>query len=193
MRTNNVLITNKASNPSFRKRFFVLIAAIVLALTIILIVVLVKNSEPKYENTGGEYEISFEKNDGFTEILNIYYNLPNSAPEEYFNEILSKGEVAKDYIHINDKGGESYISPTMLEAGVDHSNQNIEYISFDYIPAYDEVTVPVIDNITYHSFHDGKHDYIFESSDGTFTHVSGDLSNTYGSKLFAIDSYLMTL
>lgn len=193
MKTNNNLYSNISPKPSPKRGLIVIVSLIVVLLIIALVAFFINNSKRPYENTGGYYELSFEKVDGYNDMLNIYYNLPSELPEDYFNEILEKSGIDKNYIQINRDGGESFIAATKIDPSADLTGQTIEYISFDYVPPYDESTVPTIENVTYHSFRSGRHDYIFESAEGEFTHVSDDLSNTYDNKLFAIDSYLMTL
>ena len=146
----------------------------------------------KYENNGGYYEITYQNVDSFSEILNIYYNLPSEMPEEFFNEILESGKIDKGYIQKNENGGESYIATFPISSEEEVSQQNVEFISFNYILGDGETEVPTVSDVTYHSFRDGKHDYIQETDIGVYTHVSEDLSNSYDDKASAIDSFLMT-
>ena len=193
METINSLSPNNLNSPLIKKGLLALIGIVIISLVIVLASLLIKNSRSQFDNTGGYFEVNFKKNDDYSDMLNVYYNLPSEAPESYFSEILAKGDVDESFIRINRDGGESFISATAIGPDTNLTEQNVEYVSFDYIPAYDSSTVPMVENVTYHCFHDGKHDYIFESTGGEFTHVSGDLSNTYNNKTFAIDSYLMTL
>lgn len=193
MENDNTLNTNKTNKP-FIKKLLLAIGALAVVLSVVaIIVVVIKGKESMYENTGGDYEISFLREDDYSEMLNIYNNLATEMPEDYFYDLLNKGGVNKDYVQINNETGKGFIASTVIDPEVDYTGQNIEFISFEYIPGDGETTVNSIDNVVYHSFHDGKHDFILESSAGEYTHNSDGLTNTYGNKTFAIDSYLMTL
>lgn len=168
--------------------FGVSLVAMVIAITVFF----VKKNSLKYENNGGYYEIKYIKLKEYSDILNIYNNLPSGMTEEYLNQILEKGNIKADYVQINKDGGESYIADFQITPGMDFSDQNVEFISFNYLPGDGVTEVPSIEDVTFHSFHDGEHDFIQETSDEEFIHVSGDLTNSYDNKTFAIDSYLMT-
>ncbi len=189
---NNSFNTN--ARPTNWKRVAIIFAGIVVAILITTIIFsMVRQDSLKYENNGGYFNINYQKVDEFSDILNIYYNLPSEMPEDFFNEILDSGEVNRDYVQINEGGGESYIATFHVTPETDFSQQNVEFISFDYTPGDGETEAPMISDVTYHSFRDGKHDSIQETEVGIYTHTSDDLDNSYDDKASAIDSFLMTI
>ena len=189
---SNVINVNNIPKKTPKKKFIIpaIIGVAVLAIVAIVVVVII-NSNPSYEYTGGVYEITYEKSDDYSEMLNIYNNLWNEMTEERMMEMLEKGEIDKNYVQINKESGESFIAATPIESGVDYLGQEIEFISFTYLPGDDELTVSMIDDVTYHHYHDGIHEFIQESSDGVFMHYDDGLTNEYDDKTSAIDSYLM--
>lgn len=192
---NNVLITPNNPIKTSKKKFIIptIIGVVILAIIATVVIIMTINNSPSYEETGGVYEITFEKTDEYSEMLNIYNNLWNDMSEERMMEVLEKGGVNKDYIQINKDSGEGYIANIPIESGADYSGQNIEYISFTYLPEDEDLSIPIIDDVTYHNFHNGEYDSIYESSDGEYTHNSDGLTNTYEDKISAIDSYLMEI
>lgn len=180
-----------------KKKFIIptIIGVVVLAVIVTVVTILIITNSPFLdEETGGVYDISFEEGDGYSEMLNIYNNVWNGMTEERMMDVLEQGKIDESYVQINKETGEGYIANTPIESGVDYSGQNIEYISFTYLPEDEDSSMPSIDDVTYHCFLDGEHDFIYESSDGEFTHYSNDgMTNSYEDKTSAIDSYLMEI
>lgn len=190
---NDILLTTDIPKKTSKRKIIIplTIGAAVLIIAAVVIAIMI-NSSPSLEYTGGEYETEFEKMDDYSEMLNIYNNLWNKMSEERMNEVLEKGEIDKSYIQIaNEEDATSYIATVPIENNMDYSKQDIEYISFSYIPGDGELTLSTIDDVIYHHYHDGIHEFIYESSDGEFTHYDNGLTNTYEDKTSAIDSYLM--
>ena len=189
---NSTIISPKRPND-LAKRIFIISFSIIGALCIILIITLViTNANPKYMNTGGSFEPTYHKYDNLSEMLNLYSNLPDELPEDYLYTILDRGEINRDNVHINAETGEGYIAKTPIDINASYPNQDIEFISFSYTPGDEESTVAMIDDITFNSYRNNRHDFIRCTAEGEYTHSDGEYTNTYENKSYAIDSYLMT-
>ena len=192
MNNDGTMATRKTK--AFSMKPIIIFSSIAIACVIAVVaVIIVKNSKPTLEETGGHYEYNYHKVNGFSDMLNLYNNLPDEMTEDYFYMILDKSGLSRDDVQINDDSGECYVSTTGIDPNTDFSNQNTEFISFRFTPGDEESTVPKIDNVEFHSYRNGKHDFILKSSEDEYTHFSEGITNTYKNKSFAIDSYLMTL
>lgn len=189
----NIATINKKPGAFPKKIIIAILVVIMASIITIAVIAIVNNLGPKYEETGGNFEINYYKVGNFSDMLNLYNNLPNEMSEDYFYTILDKGGINRDFVQIDTETGDGYIATVPIDSGTDFSNQNVEFISFKYLPSEDDLTIPTINDVTFHSYRNGRHDFIIGSSENEYTHSSDGLTNTYDNKSYAIDSYLMTL
>lgn len=189
----NAMISNEKPNNLARRIFIISFSALGALCVILIITLVITSGNPKYMNTGGSFEITYHKYDNLSEMLNLYNNLPEEMPEDYLYAILEKGGIDRDYVQINAEAGEGYIATTPISSDTDLSTQNIEFISFKYIPGDEESTVTMIDDVTFNSYRNGRYDSIKSTAEDEYTHYGNEYTNSYENKSYAIDSYLMTL
>ena len=190
---NNNFITTKRTINLPQKAVLASISILVISCLVVIALVISNNLQNNYENTGGYFELNYYKVDGFSEMLNLYINLPEEIPEDPFYEILDKGNIPRDYVQIFPEKEIGYVASVPIDDQTDFSNQDVEYISFRYTPGDNILTLPMIDNVVYHRRRGEKHDFIQAVSENEYMHWSDGLTNIYENKPLAIDSYLMTL
>ena len=188
---SNLTSTRKTLN---KKRLWISIgAAVIICALLTVLVVIINTPGEEIIGEGDEAGLIYEKNDDYNEILNIFANLSERMSEADLREIIGYSGVSEDYLQINKADGFGYIAATEIDRDADYADRDIEYISFDYYPADEENGLDQIDDIIYHSYRDGKHEYIASTSQYVFTHVYGDYANSFDNINDAIDDYLMRL
>lgn len=165
--------------------------AIIVVLVISLIVLI--NTPEEFEIVGGGdvANLVYEENDGFSDILNIFVNISDGMTREDLQEILKRAEIDQNYLYINSDEGFGYIAQEEIDPNSNSIEQDTEYISFDYSLADEDYDFDHIDNIVYHSFRNGKHDYIMLTPNYEYTHVYGDYANAFDNVIDAINDYLI--
>ncbi len=207
-----VRLPGKAPEQEKKKITWLLIAAAVIAMISIIITITalvtinpgggIDDDLPLVEDTP-------TKGERYSDLMNLFAYLDDEMTEEEVIELMKTLDIDESFLQLNKKYGEelkaededeynnsdlpvSYIAATTIDPVADYSGQDIEYISFNYLPA-DEEEDAMIDNIEYHVFHDGKHDCVLQTSEGEFTHIFGDYANSYDSVTDALDDCLMDI
>lgn len=202
------------SNPTKKPKVFWIIGGVsaLLILVIVLVVVLVNRNNTDYSMINddiGASEFSFERDDAYSELQNIFLNMDDGMSLEQLRKIISLSGVAENYLQVNrdnpsdtipeeteesefstSDGAESFIAPVIIHEGTDYSGQTIEFISFNVLPVDDDASEEMIDNVTYHNYKDGLHNYINSTSDYEFTHHYEGYSNSFDNKFDAIDDFV---
>ncbi|MBR3115904.1 hypothetical protein IKF30_01610 [Candidatus Saccharibacteria bacterium] len=191
MTGNNAMRTRK---PLGKKWLWIglSVVAIICALIVVLITV-INTPRDEVADEGDEAGLIYEKFDDYGEILNIFANINDGMSEVDLDEIIERSGASNDYLQINKEDGSGYIATTLIEKDADYSGKEIEFISFDYAPADEENELDQISNIVFHSYHDGKYDYIAPAPQYEYVHVYGDYANSFDNVIDAIDDYLMRL
>lgn len=205
-------LPGKAPEQEKKKVAWLLVVAAVIAVISIIVTITALVTV----NPGGGVDDNIEivddiptKEEKYSDLMNLFAYLDDEMTEEEVIELMKVLDIDENFLQLNKKYGEelkvededeynnsdlpvSYIAATTIDSAADYSGQDIEYISFNYLPA-DEEEDAMIDNIEYHVFHDGKHDYVAQTSEGEFTNVFGDYANSYDSVTDALDDCLMNI
>lgn len=185
-------------------------SGVIIAVVIVIVVVILNNNTPSdytINDNIGPIEMHFERNDAYSEIQNIFLNVGDDMDEEFLQAMLQLGGVDNGYLQLNkdialDNGDEdeyntsnetkSYIAATTIDPEADYTDQDIEYISFNYVPDSEDDSTGVFENFTYHRFHNGNHGYVNQTSDYEYTHHYDDeYANTFRTKKEALDDLVM--
>ena len=182
-----------ASSFKEKKWLWIGIGGAILIVVLVISLVILINTPDKTEIIGGGdiVELTYEENDDFSTILNIFANISDGMTEDDLKEILRLAEADQSYLHINSDEGVGYIAQEDINLSSNDVKQNAEYISFDYVLADENYDSDHISNIVYHSYHDGGHDYITLAPDYEYVHAYGDYANSFDNIMDAINDYLM--
>lgn len=192
--------------PQEKKRKMWPILAIgggVLIVALVIMSIVIPKLNTGIDESVPQLEPTYYKNDRYSNMLNLYVIMGDDTTEDRLLEMMKASGVDESYLQLvkievedeTETGDNplSYIAPIAINPGEDYSGQNIEYISFNYVPADEDDEEPSIENITYHSYHDGKYDYIMHTSDYEFTHSNGEYAYSFDSITDAADDYLARL
>ena len=194
------IIEAQKKAPSLNKKLTIAVVICVISIIIAIVAIVVFLNKKHANDVAIEKiqsssivatELDFIENSEYSDILNIFANLENGISSSTLDYLVEKSKLDSDSIHINKTTGTGYIATSIINTQQDYTGQNIEYITF--IINEENSDLMQIEDITYHSYHDGKYDYIREESEESIIHYSDGLTNSFESLEYAIDDYLMRL
>ena len=189
------------------KKKLIVITSIVVAViiaTVIAIIVAANSSNNDQLSIATEEEInsttidpgemSFIRNDEYSETLNIYANMDNDMSLESLETLLQKGQVDTKHFKV-DKSGQtrSYIATTTIDLNKDYTGYTIEFITFVVDSISETNELATIDDIVYHAYRDNSYHEIFENDDKEFVHYSDGIANSYEKLSDAIEDLYIRL